>query len=128
MSIMLDESIMGIWYVHLSETFDVMISLAREGEGYKLTGRTRTYNSLDPWDEKDRKHWFSIPVKAANDNDAATFCRRFIADGSLAFCKEMRIGGAVPIHELIRGKQTPEEFGKLLMSMPWAHMQEVKTH
>jgi hypothetical protein len=50
MSIVLDDKIMGIWYIQLADTFDMMFALSRDGDGYKMNGRTRRYASDDPWD------------------------------------------------------------------------------
>jgi hypothetical protein len=128
-SIVFDESIMGIWYIQLAESFDMMCALARvEGGGYKVNGRTRVYESEDPWDERDRKRWFSGPVEADSDEAAILKARQHVKDITADFLSHFPPDFIPQLFELIRGKRSVEEFANVLRSMPWAHSMEATTH
>ncbi|HET7909681.1 MAG TPA: hypothetical protein VFL19_03145 [Nitrospira sp.] len=130
MSIVLDESILGIWYVKLAEDFDLMIALSRGGDtGFKVEGRTRQYASPDdPWDEGDRKRWFSGGIPAKTEEEALKLSRDNMVKISTSFIATFGTKEVPALFELVRGTHSVEEFAKLLGAMPFAHLKEVTTH
>jgi len=129
-SIVIDEKILGIWYVCFDDDMDVMLALGRTETGYEVNGRTRLYlgDPDDPWDEKDRKRWFGGGVEATTDAEAVSKTRANMIVMSTDFAKTFKPKTAPAIFELVRGETTVEEFAQVLRSMPWAHSMEATRH
>ena len=126
MSVVIDESIVGIWYAMTSEDEDFMLAVSRREDGLEMVYRHRYYNSPDdPWDEKDRKSWYRMVSKQKDEAKAIETAREMVS-GVIAIAMRMkRIKGDGVMFELLRGESSVEEFGERLRAMPWAHSQQV---
>ena len=129
MSIVVDENLIGVWYAVTGESQDYMMAITRCDEGIALTYRVRDYASKeDPWDGRDRKKWTRM-VTPNTDEELAIDTARTMMTGLIQLSLNMgMIDPPGRIYELIRENKTPEEFGRWLMSMPWAHSMEATTH
>ena len=130
MSITLDEKIVAIWYVMLGDGLDVMIALSRCDDGYMVEGRTRQYlgDPDDPWEEKDRKRWFTGGIKATADPEAIIEAREKMVEMAGGFVATFKPDDPPVIHELLRGQSSVEKFAEMLQAMPWAHSKVARTH
>lgn len=115
MTIICDETIIGLWYVQFSAR-DVMAGLNHAGPGQiKMTYRVRHYRpdpNNDPFNDHDEKTWGG-GTGPDTEAEAIRKIRLFIRLISV---------GSTSKYELLRGKnETPEQFTERLAKMPFAH-------
>lgn len=115
----INEQLLAIWFMPVTTTSDWLAALARTDDGrLRFTSRMRYYNpeSTDPHDGKDKKSEYSGVIDGPEDvvlEQVRTAARVLTehADG--------------PLHELIRGSRSPEQFLDELLRQPWAHAKRV---
>lgn len=71
MTIIIDENVIGLWYISLNENLDYLGCLTG-GEKIQIKYRFRYYDNKDhnPFSEKDEKNWYNGTF-ANNDKEAA---------------------------------------------------------
>lgn len=126
MSVVIDETIVAIWFFDLGPTEDYIMALNRTATGgIRFVYRVRHHNpdSKDPFDDKDQKSWSAFETSNPDEEKAISAARE-MAKGLVG------VGVAVgtvklphKIYELIRGEATVEQFAEQLMKHPWAHTQ-----
>lgn len=127
MSISFTDDTLAIWYILLEpEKSDYMGALSRRDYGFMYTWRIRYYHSLDPWDEKDVKRWYSLQIPSAvGDTEGAVDVVREMVAATLALARMVGKPEPAEIYELIRGAKSFDEFTKEFMEAPFVHKQEV---
>lgn len=121
MTLHVTEDTIGLWFVTF-EGRDVMATLTRQpDDSILLVYRFRHYaepDSGDPFDGSDRKSWYRSKLTVSK-NEAIEKLRSWLRSCAGAL-------GGEHIFELIKKpEQSPEDFCKLIASMPWAHTKVV---
>jgi len=128
MSIVLDDNIVGIWYVLTGEKEDFMLAISKCPEGLELVYRHRYYHSDDPWDEKDHKSWYRMVTSKTDVQRAIETAREMVQGVAMIAVKMGRLMPPAQVFELVRGDKSVEQFAEVLKSMPWAHSMEATRH
>lgn len=111
MSIIFNDNILGVWYVTIPNgDYLAAVSRCKDGGAF-LQYRFRYYNSEEPWDEKDEKHWYEARSKDQTKVVAhASFVAKTLANASKG-----------KIWELIRGAGSLEDFMAEFQKLPFVH-------
>lgn len=130
MSIVFNDDTLAIWYVLLEPAkSDYMGALSRRDYGYMYTWRMRYYKSMDPWDERDEKKWYSMQIpSAANDLDDVIGIIDEMVLSTLALGKAFGKPEPGPVYKLVRGNKTLDEYTKEFMDAPFVHKREATKH
>jgi hypothetical protein len=118
MTIEFDESIRGLWYcVLVPDKQDFLLSLSRKDEGhYAIIYRFRYYNSADPFDEEDKKNWYSAKVTDKNEKELVDGIRTLL-NHLLSYQDD------ICYTELLRGDQSLDEFIDEFIKQDFVHTQ-----
>ena len=121
--IIMDESIRGIWFCTLIPgEQDFLLSLRNTAEEqYEIIYRFRYYNSDDPFDEKDKKSWYSGTIKGRNEKEV-------IAKIHEVFPFIIAASDADDFTELLRGDQSLDEFMEKFMEQDFVHAKQENIH
>src|ERR1700730_9078855 len=112
MSILLNEDILAVWFVDVSETSNWCAGLSKHPSGTRLLERMRYYERNSPPDSPDRRDWYE-EISRDSPEEAIERVRA-------------RLRSASPFaqgnpYELIRGNRTLEEFVEEFMRAPFMH-------
>lgn len=117
--IIVDENLIGLWFLPLDKTTDYLCALQRLEDGrFEINYRVRCYDPVDPGNDahsgRDRKKWW----RARGTGTAAEFLAkvRRIVKTLAYYCGE-------EASEILMGAGGPEEFCATLARQPWAHLQ-----
>jgi hypothetical protein len=112
----LDESIRGIWFCSLSREQDLLLFLNyTDEEQYEITYRFRYYHSDDPFDEEDKKSWYSLKNGSAkNEKEIIETIHDLFSDLTL-------MGEDIRYTEMLRGDQSLDEFVDEFMKQDFVH-------
>jgi hypothetical protein len=125
MSISIDENIIAVWFCDLGPSEDYMMALSRHEGGIRFVYRVRHHNpdSTDPFDGKDDKSWSAFQTSDPDERKAIGAAREMVK-GLIGVAVGIgRVTLPAKIYELIRGDQSVDDFGALLLKQPWAHSQ-----
>jgi hypothetical protein len=119
MTIEFDESIRGLWYcVLVPDKQDFLLSLSHKDEGhYAIIYRFRYYNSADPFDEEDKKNWYSVKVTDENEKELVDGIRTLL-NQLLSFTND-----DICYTEMLRGDQSLDEFMDEFIKQDFVHTQ-----
>lgn len=117
MTMVVDETIVGIWFVAYSDMKDFMAGLSREGETFRIKFRVRYHKSMEVWAAGSRSHWTEGVHTGCTEAEAIDGVRQFVD----MVCAIEPIAGR---WELLRGARTPDEFTELLIKMPGVNMRK----
>ena len=120
MTIKFNESLRGIWFCSsIPGEQDFLLSLNRiTEEQYEVTYRFRYYNSADPFDEKDKKNWYSAKITGKSEKEIIDSIRTLLG---YLLAKDDDIYPA----EILRGDRTLDEFMDEFMKQDFVHAQKV---
>jgi hypothetical protein len=113
----IDEKIVGIWYVRLTETSEWMAALRElvADEKYELVGRFRYYKDDQVFDSKDEKSWF---------RGTATGTRNYCILGLRETAKSLEALSGRESYEIVNDHGL-EEFQKEFMKAPFVYVRQV---
>jgi hypothetical protein len=113
MTILLDETIVGIWYCEFpGNAGNLMIGVSQESDKAVMKWRFRYYK--DPYcglDSKDDKNWYRGESKSVDDLIAA-------ARGLIRACERVMRERST---EILRGDHPWQWVAEQLKQQPWAH-------
>ena len=125
MTMVIDETLIGIWFVDLShEDQDWLGTLRYNDDGdYEMVYRHRYYVDDKNFDSEDKKSWYegTIEKERYTEEEIITETRGFVAKLS-AFADD------APTFELIKGERSVEEFMVEFRALPFVHAKEEKLH
>jgi len=118
--ITLDETIRGIWYCPLiPDEQDFLLSLTSSSEGqYQITYRFRYYNSSDPFDEKDKKNWYTSTITSKNEAEVIAKIHNIF----------LLLTNTDDFAEILRGDRSLDEFIEEFMKQDFVHTKREKLH
>lgn len=122
------ENMKAMVYFHFAEDSDMLFAIyPAEGEEGKFTarGRLRTYNSPEPFDEKDEKRWYDL--KDASTYDEVKLTIEGVME-NLRYSARM-IGAATdedPVWVERHEGESDTEYLERWMAQPFVHKKEVK--
>lgn len=122
MSIVLDESVRGLWYcLTIPDEQDFLLALKRIAEKhYEITYRFRYYNSSDPFDEEDKKSWYQGEIKGISEEDVIA---KIHDDFMPAVMNATAFINGGEFTELLRGDRSFDEFMEEFMKQDFVHTQ-----
>lgn len=110
--------VLGLWYVATAEQ-DWMAGVTRKpgATDWTITYRFRYYATGpgDPFDERDRKSWYS---GTATGPEAVVVAGMDQVAGELA----NMLGAAVEVREYLEVRGTARKLIEILSTRPWAHV------
>lgn len=121
MAITLDENTVGHWFLDVAGG-DILIHLAKIGDGYKITHRFRENDPDDPENDpftlKDKKTWAGATSPPGTTRDEAiAMCRRMMEIQKEVF------GTGRPIYEVINDKGFAD-FWERFLKQPYVQKRE----
>ncbi len=125
MSIEINENIRAIVFAPFADKADFMAAVSEEADGFAIIGRLRFYNSPDPWDESDRKHWYRARTQESLV-DAVRVLKEMVARLELYSVAFGQRSKKEEMTILYRADKSLEEFVKEFREQPWAHSKEMK--
>jgi len=121
MTIKLDESILGIWFLSLDNS-DLLFSLNDEEDKYKVQYRFRYYEDDKTHDSDDRKSWYEGVIYKKDMTLAEA-----IEATEKTFTTFSRLTANEPT-SLIKGDMTYEEFMEEFKKLPFVHTESHPVH
>jgi hypothetical protein len=113
MSVLLNDDILAVWFLDVSETSNWLAALSKHPLGTRLSGRMRYYERNSPPDSEDQKEWFE-EISRDCPEEAIERVRARLRSQS-------RFAQGNP-YELIRGKRTLDEFVEEFLRAPFVHV------
>ena len=119
MSIVIDETLVGMWYILFATGNDWLGAVSRCGDGtYELNYRHRYYrDDLTTSDSQDVKHWYTVKTEGGNDEQVITWVRTTTQTLAEALGTE--------VTEILVHDGDVEAFLRELTAQPFAHAQEI---
>jgi hypothetical protein len=115
----MDDTILGVWFCALPDNQDYMATLNRKiGGGFKLTYRFRYYRDSRAFGSDDTKHWYNVTIDRYLPEEAIA-----IVSGITATLTEAA-GPKAERWEILRGTLTLDEFMDKFMKLPFVHVRE----
>ncbi|MFL6600760.1 MAG: hypothetical protein ACJ8R9_05460 [Steroidobacteraceae bacterium] len=118
MSILLNEDILAVWFVDVSETSNWCAALSKHPLGTRLMGRMRYYERNSPPDSEDQKDWFEEILRDSPEEAIEKVRARFRSASAFAQSKP---------YELIRGNRTLDDFVEEFLQAPFIHVSYYST-
>lgn len=113
MSIGLNEEILAIWVLDVSEASNLLVGLSRHPMGTRLQWRMRYYEPGTPPDSPDEMHWYE---EISSDSPEE------VIEKVRAALKEQSPSAMGSPFELIRGNGTLKEFIEAFKRAPFVHV------
>lgn len=131
MSIEMDETIRAIVFCQFTAKADFMVAINEPSEGsFTTKGRMRFYehSSDEPWDEGDRKAWFTGSVPKGTVEECLEVIEKIISN-LRSFARET--GRDSPNEKVYIVRRTPEmsvdEFLAEFQKQPFVHVKIMRT-
>jgi hypothetical protein len=113
MGINIDDNIVGMWFIALTEASDFLGGLSRDGDNFVWLFRFRYYKDDKTWNSKDEKSWHEVRIRDRTEAQVIEMVRDIN-------CRMFSLG-AIEQWEMLRGTRTPEEFVREWARMPFNH-------
>lgn len=120
MSMVLDENVIGIWFVNLSSMSDWLGTISLDDNGdYELIYRFRYYVDDKAHDSADRKNWTK-----------AIIAKRFggvtkVIDHMRSVVQQLaKLAGDVSFHEILMTDEGLDDFMERFQELPFVHVAE----
>jgi hypothetical protein len=116
-----DENTRGVWYCPtIPGEQDFLLTLNRiDEEHYGITYGFRYYNSDDPFDEKDRKSWYSGEVTGKSEEEVVDVINNQIMKAISS------LNDGEGFTEVLRGDRSLEEFMDEFLEQDFVHAKKV---